>query len=99
MVKKSAFQIVYHRAGCIECGACAKLVPDFWKMNPEDNKAVLIGGTDIKSQNGVIMKQTLDVDGIEPHWVAFECCPIKVIKLYDKQTNQLVPLRKEFNKK
>ena len=45
------------------------------------------------------MKQTLDVDGIEPHWVAFECCPIKVIKLYDKQTNQLVPLRKEFNKK
>ena len=96
--KGSPFTIVYHRAGCIECGACAKLVPDFWTLHEgTDSKADLIGGHDIVSKNGVVMKQTLDVDSIEPHWIARECCPVKVIKLFDNSTGTEVALRKVFN--
>jgi len=92
------FKIVFQRAGCIECGACAKLVPEFWDMKKTpDMKADLIGGTDTLSKNGVILKQTLDVDGKDPHWIAYECCPVKVIKLFDNATNKLVELRTEFN--
>ena len=92
------YKIVYQRAGCIECGACAKLVPDFWTLEQtEDMKADLIGGIPKISKNGIVLKQTLEVDSLNPHWVAYECCPVKVIKLFDNKTNELVALRKEFN--
>jgi len=92
------FKIVYQRAGCIECGACVKLVPDFWTLNETDDmKADLIGGKKTISKNGTVLKEELDVDGLDPHWIAYECCPIKVIKLFDNKTGKLVKLRSEFN--
>jgi len=92
------YKIVYQRAGCIECGACAKMVPDFWDMHSTDDmKADLIGSISIKSKNGIVLKQELEVDSLDPHWVAYECCPIKVIKLFDTKTNELVAFRKDFN--
>jgi len=99
-VKKSdkPYKIVYLRAGCIECGACVKLVPDFWTLTASpDKKADLKGGKSTISKNGTILKQELEVDSLFPHWVAYECCPINVIKLIDNKTGKLVPLKKEFN--
>jgi len=92
------YKIVYSRAGCIECGACAKLVPDFWKMDStSDMKADLVGSKETISKNGIVLKQELEVDSLYPHWVAYECCPIYVIKLIDNKTGKPVALKTEFN--
>lgn len=66
------------REGCIGCGACAAVCPDFWQMNDEENKTNLKGST--KAGDGLYELEIGD-DDVECNRQAEDVCPVNVIKV------------------
>lgn len=76
----------HDRPNCIGCGACAAVAPEFWKMN-DDGKSDIKGGHIRNDQ-----WQELDIEekDFEVNKQAAESCPVNVIHLKNKKTNEKI---------
>lgn len=77
--------IEYDREGCIGAAACAAVAPDFWEM-ADDGKANLIEGKEEKK----VLRREIDEEELEVNKQAAEACPVKVIKIFDKETGEQI---------
>ncbi len=81
------FKIEHDRPGCIGCGACASVAPEFWKMSDADGKSDLIGSNEIKD-GATIVKEELEMEDLKNNREAADSCPVNVIHIIDKKTGQ-----------
>jgi len=74
MIKK----IIQKREGCIGCGTCVALCPNFWEMDDVEVKANLKGAK--KNEAG---EYELEIEEAEVgcNQDAMEACPVQVIKI------------------
>jgi len=77
-------QIQHDRPGCIACGACAAVAPEFWEMSHVDGKSDLKGCTKVGEQEHRDLKPEEEAANRE----AAECCPVNVIHIVDKETGR-----------
>ena len=80
------YKIEHDRPNCIGCAACVTVCEKFWEMN-EDGKSDIKTGKNRKDG-----WQELDIkeEDIESNKEAAECCPVNVIHLVDKETNEKI---------
>ena len=83
------FQIDHDRPGCIGCGACAAVNPQFWVMSPVDGKSDVVG-SQRQENGGDVTRETLDISQADytKNREAADCCPVNVIHLIDKKTGE-----------
>lgn len=72
-----AVKIIHDRKGCIGCGACAAVCPDFWEMD-SDGKSNLKGAK--ADGNNFI----LEVPDQKCNMNAAQSCPVNVIHLEEE---------------
>ena len=70
-------KIIQNYEGCIGCGSCAAVCPDFWDMDYEKGKAILRGG----KKNEQTGEYELEVNNITCNQEAADVCPVAVIKI------------------
>ena len=80
------YKLQHNRPDCIGCGACAVVTPEFWEMN-DDGKSDIIDPK--KLENGWQEKE-IDEKDFEINLEAAESCPVEVIHIIDKETNEKV---------
>lgn len=81
----SKFVLVHNQPNCIGCSACTSINPKHWKMNDAINKAFIIDGNALPDGDCEI---DLDDKDFELNKEAAEVCPVKVIHIKEKDTNQ-----------
>jgi ferredoxin len=83
------FTIDHDRPGCIGCGACAAVNPQFWVMSPVDGKSDVVG-SERQEDGGEIVREKLDIAETDyaKNREAADCCPVNVIHLIDKKTGE-----------
>ena len=81
------FKIEHDRPGCIGCGACASVAPEFWKMSDADGKSDLIGSKETKEEANII-KEELELVELKSNKEAADSCPVNVIHITDQKTGQ-----------
>jgi len=85
------FKIDHDRPGCIGCGACAAVSPEFWKMSDADGKSDLIGSQEIKEGDAVVREQLeLSEDKFDKNKEAADSCPVNVIHILDANGNKII---------
>jgi len=82
------FRIELIRPGCINCEACNKLKPEFWELDENDKKTHLINSQKKITPNGIILKEWVYTDDLANHLFIAECCPVKIIHVYNNETNE-----------
>ncbi len=80
MASGKKFTIEHDKAGCIGCGVCASLAPEFWEI--DNGKAHLKGSKDNKRQIGE--------KDLEKNKAAAESCPVNVIHITDPDGKRIV---------
>ena len=81
------FKIEHVRPECIGCGACAAVHPDRWVMDDEDGKSNIVEGKRLENGNEEF---NLSDEEFELNKEAAECCPVNVIHLRNKETNERI---------
>ena len=81
------FKIEHDRPGCIGCGACAAVAPEFWKMSDADGKSDLIGSKETKDGANIV-KEELEMEELKNNREAADSCPVNVIHIIDIKNNQ-----------
>jgi len=81
------FKIEHVRPECIGCGACAAVHPDRWVMDDEDGKSNIVEGKRLESGDEEF---DLSDEEFELNKEAAECCPVNVIHLRNKETNERI---------
>ncbi|MCX6815929.1 MAG: ferredoxin [Candidatus Aenigmarchaeota archaeon] len=83
------FKIEHDRPGCIGCGACAALAPQFWTMDPADGKSDLLQAKKTE-EGGEVVKEERDIDqkDLDMNMSAAQSCPVNVIHLKDIGKNE-----------
>jgi len=71
-------KLILKREECIQCGACAAVCAEFFKMS-DDGKAAINGGQEAEGN------QELDIttEQIEKCKGAADVCPVKVIEVQE----------------
>lgn len=72
-------KIIQNHEGCIGCGTCVALCPNFWEWS-EDGKVALKGGK--KNENGELELETSDAGNSQD---AADACPVQVIKIEESK--------------
>ncbi|MBU0953368.1 MAG: ferredoxin [Nanoarchaeota archaeon] len=80
------FLIEHERPGCIGCGACTAVCPQFWEM-AADGKSDLKDAERIE-ENGEIIREQLTVTDLNGHKEAADACPVNVIHVTNKTTSE-----------
>lgn len=70
-------KVIHYRDGCIGCGMCAYVCPNYFKMSQKDGLADLIKGEKVKR----IYKRKVNLGDEEDVQKASESCPVDVIKV------------------
>ena len=83
------FKIEHDRPGCIGCGACASVAPEFWKMSDADGKSDLIGSKELK-EGETIVKEELEMVELKNNRDAADSCPVNVIHIINKETGEKI---------
>ncbi len=83
------WKIDHDRPGCIGCGACAAVNPDFWTMSPVDGKSDLVGSVSTKEGDEVVREQR-EMEELQGNKEAAESCPVNVIHIIDLKTGQKI---------
>ena len=83
------WKIEHDRPGCIACGACAAVSPDFWTMSEKDGKSDLVGSQHIE-ENGEVVREEMELDDLKSNREAADCCPVNVIHIIDKKTGDKI---------
>ena len=80
------YRIFHDRPGCIGCGACAAIAPDFWEMD-SDGKSNVIGGRRLESgqEERDIEEKDLDINK-----ESAQSCPVNVIHLINKEKDEKI---------
>lgn len=78
-----AYRIVHDRPGCIGCGACAAVCPDFWEMAGD-------GKSDLKGAKAKGNNFELGIDDLACNKDAADACPVNVIHVFDKTGKKLI---------
>ncbi len=84
------YKVEHDRPGCIGCGACAALAPEFWEMDA-DGKSDL-KNCQKKEENNEIVLESLDIEekDFEKHKEAASACPVNVIHIIEKETGKKI---------
>lgn len=82
----SKFKIVHERSGCIGCAACSAIAPKLWKMN-DDGLSDCIGSKKLKDET---TEKDFDDDEFKDHKEAAEACPVNVIHIRKKDTDEKI---------
>ena len=89
VIQIEKFKIEHDRPGCIACGACAAVAPQFWDMSPYDGKSDLKNSKKILEGDEIVKEEmTIDDKDFELNMVAAESCPVNVIHLVNKEENK-----------
>lgn len=80
------YLLEHDRPDCIGCAACVAVNPKHWVMN-EDNKADIIGAP--RRPDGW-EELEIEQDDFEADKAAAESCPVNVIHLKNKDTNEKI---------
>ena len=67
--------VTQRHADCIGCGACVMAAPQQWALDPDEGKAVLIGG----QMDGDVMKVDIDEADVSANQEAATACPVQII--------------------
>jgi ferredoxin len=70
-------KIIQDYKGCIGCGTCVALCPEFWEMNDEDMKARPING----KKNEKTGNYELETKNVGCNKDAADACPVRVISV------------------
>lgn len=79
------YKIDHDRPGCIGCGACAAVAPDFWEMK-EDGKSSIIGGAHVGD------REILEIEEVnfKKNKEAADSCPVNVIHLIGPDGKKII---------
>jgi len=84
---KRKYIIEYDRENCIGAAACAASGPQFWEMD-DDSKANLIEGKENNDNTKQAREIELDEDELNILLESARVCPVNVIKVKDKETDE-----------
>jgi len=70
-------KIIFKREDCIGCGNCVDISPFYWKMEPADGLAILIGS----KQQGKYCILDVVGDDMQENQEAEKLCPLHIIKI------------------
>jgi len=82
------YKIVYDVEGCISAAACVYEAPETWEMDEESNKATIKISSAVKTVGEE--EVWIDEKDLEKNLAAARACPVKVIKIYDEEGNDIV---------
>lgn len=80
------YEIKHDRNNCISCGACAAISQEYWEMGA-DGKSDVKGG--VKNADGSMSKEISQAE-FDANKQAADACPVNVIHIVDKKTNQQI---------
>ena len=80
------YKIEHNRPDCIGCAACAAVAPEHWEMD-EDGKSNVIGGN--RTPEGK-EERDLEEKDFEENKDAADSCPVNVIHIIRKDTNEKI---------
>lgn len=83
---KKKYKIILDRANCIGAGSCVITYSERWKMNDEDNKVDLVGGT----QEGKDWVLECTEEELEKFLESAQVCPVNVIQIIDLETGKKI---------
>ena len=75
------------RKGCIGSATCAAAADGFWLMQ-DDGKIDLVNGE--KLENNQKQRLEIDEEQLEKLKLSAEVCPVRVIKIFDKETGEKI---------
>jgi ferredoxin len=80
------FKVEHDRPSCIGCGACTAMC-DMWTLDDNDGKSNLKGAKRLPDG-----KEELEFDekDLDKHKEAAEACPVNVIHIKNKKTDEQV---------
>jgi len=84
------FTIWHDRQKCIGCTACAVAAPEYWEMDYAGDGRADLRGSKKTEKNGIIVKEELQVDDVEPNKKAADNCPVNVIHIIDNKTKKQI---------
>ncbi|MAG60499.1 ferredoxin [archaeon] len=73
------FKVVHEREGCIACGACAAISPDFWEMD-EEGLSTLKGAKKVDNHFELEITEEQKATNQE----AAEVCPVQIIHVREE---------------
>ncbi|RLE59250.1 MAG: ferredoxin [Thermoprotei archaeon] len=73
------YKVWLDRKGCIGCGSCVALCPDYWDLG-DDGLSHIIGGKRIV-ENEEIVREEIILNELGCNIDAAEACPAKVIHI------------------
>ncbi|MFH1200369.1 MAG: ferredoxin [Candidatus Micrarchaeota archaeon] len=80
--------VKYDREGCIGAAACVAADPKDWVLSNEDAKADLASSA--KDEATGMFVREIDGADFAANKLAAQGCPVKVIKIYDKDSGAQV---------
>ena len=80
------FKVEQKREECIGCGACTAM-SDMWTLNDNDGKSDSKGA---KKRDDGVCELEFDEKDLDKHKEAAEACPINVIHIKNKKTNEQI---------
>jgi len=84
--KMTKFKVEQKRDECIGCGACTAM-SDMWTLDDNDGKSDLKGA---KRRDDGVYELEIDEKDLDKHKEAAEACPINVISIKNKDTDEEV---------
>ncbi len=83
------YRVEFDRNGCIGDFACVGVSPDQWETR-EDGKVSIIGGEKVPNSDNE--QKVIGDSEYQNHVLAAAVCPVKVIKIRNLETNELVEI-------
>ncbi|MFH0868838.1 MAG: ferredoxin [archaeon] len=89
--QKKRYKVVYDRANCAGVLTCVAFYPDRWVTSKQENKADLVGGKEEANSPGTWVLEFTEEE-LEKFKAAVDVCPVKVISIFDLETNEEIKL-------
>lgn len=77
------YKVIHEREGCIACGACWGVCPDFWEQG-DDGKSTLKNG----KKNGDNFELIIGEKDLIGNKTAAESCPVNVIHVEEEKSKK-----------
>lgn len=84
-MKKYKLELI--RPPCIYCCACEKLCPKYWVVGSRGDLKADIKKGHIKKKNGIIIKETLEINDLMNNINIAKACPMNIIHIYNLKNN------------